>query len=63
MKSLGENLTNAEIEEMVREADKDGNGTIDCQFPFSFFSNHFCRSISTFVHGDDAFSPSALDEH
>ncbi|KAK4941471.1 hypothetical protein LTR10_018615 [Elasticomyces elasticus] len=29
MKSLGENLTDAEIEEMIREADKDRNGTID----------------------------------
>ncbi|KAL2443965.1 Calmodulin [Exophiala dermatitidis] len=29
MKSLGENLTDAEIEEMIREADKDMNGTID----------------------------------
>lgn len=40
MKSLGENLTDAEIEEMVREADKDGNGSIDCEFFFfnpSFF--------------------------
>ncbi|KAK5089441.1 Mitochondrial group I intron splicing factor ccm1 [Exophiala xenobiotica] len=29
MKSLGENLTDAEIDEMIREADKDNNGTID----------------------------------
>ncbi|EXJ84667.1 calmodulin [Capronia epimyces CBS 606.96] len=29
MKSLGENLTDAEIDEMIREADKDRNGTID----------------------------------
>jgi len=31
MKSLGENLTDAEIEEMIREADKDNSGTIDCK--------------------------------
>lgn len=31
MRSLGENLTDAEIDEMVREADKDNNGTIDCE--------------------------------
>lgn len=31
MKSLGENLTDAEIDEMIREADKDNNGTIDCK--------------------------------
>ena len=32
MKSLGENLTDEEIDEMIREADKDRNGTIDCTF-------------------------------
>lgn len=31
MKSLGENLSDAEIDEMIREADKDNNGTIDCK--------------------------------
>ena len=34
MKSLGENLTDEEIDEMIREADKDNNGTIDCMFSF-----------------------------
>jgi len=29
MKSLGEQLTNAEVEEMMREADADGDGQID----------------------------------
>jgi len=29
MRSLGENLTDREIDEMIREADKDDNGTID----------------------------------
>ena len=32
MKSIGEELTDAEIEEMIREADTDGNGSIDCEF-------------------------------
>jgi Ca2+-binding EF-hand superfamily protein len=31
MKSLGENLTDREIDEMIAEADKDRNGTIDCK--------------------------------
>ncbi|RAO69366.1 uncharacterized protein BHQ10_005378 [Talaromyces amestolkiae] len=31
MKSIGEELTDAEIEEMIREADTDGNGSIDYQ--------------------------------
>jgi calmodulin len=35
MKSLGENLTDAEIDEMIAEADKDRNGTIDCTFTVS----------------------------
>ncbi len=32
MKSLGENLTDQEIDEMIAEADKDKNGSIDCKF-------------------------------
>ena len=36
MKSLGENLTDQEIDEMIAEADKDKNGSIDCKFSASF---------------------------
>lgn len=36
MKSIGEELTDAEIDEMIKEADTDGNGTIDCEFPIAF---------------------------
>lgn len=32
MKSLGENLTEEEIDEMLKLADKDGDGQIDCEF-------------------------------
>ena len=35
MKSLGENLTDQEIDEMIAEADKDRNGSIDCKYSFS----------------------------
>jgi calmodulin len=43
MKSLGENLSDAEIDEMIREADKDQNGSIDCEwFTFSFSPSPSC---------------------
>lgn len=31
MKSIGESLTEAEIDEMLHFADSDGSGTIDCK--------------------------------
>lgn len=31
LSSLGENLTDAEIDEMIQSADKNGDGTIDCE--------------------------------
>ena len=33
MKSIGEDLTDQDIDEMIREADKDGDGNIDCEPP------------------------------
>jgi hypothetical protein len=48
MKSLGEDLTDREIDEMIAEADKDRNGTIDCE---SFFFSLPCP-VSWFLFRD-----------
>lgn len=32
MRSIGEDFTEAEIDDMMQLADKDGNNTIDCEF-------------------------------
>ena len=37
MKSIGEDLTDEQIEEMIREADQDGDGSIDCKSFFLVF--------------------------
>lgn len=35
MTSIGEKLTDDEVDEMIREADQDGDGRIDCEFKWS----------------------------
>lgn len=35
MTSIGEKLTDDEVDEMIREADQDGDGRIDCTYSFS----------------------------
>jgi calmodulin len=34
MKSFGEILTEDELDSMIKEVDKNGDGTIDCSLPF-----------------------------
>lgn len=36
MTSIGEKLTDDEVDEMIREADQDGDGRIDCMISPSF---------------------------
>lgn len=49
MKSIGEDLTDEQIDDMVREADKDGDGLIDCT-SLSRISSVASRSVDDSLH-------------
>lgn len=47
LKSLGENLTDAELDEMIKMADRNGDGHIDCK------DQLFCGSLASADNGVD----------
>lgn len=56
MTSIGEKLTDDEVEDMIREADQDGDGRIDCMILSSMFCYRASESgADGFIHPDNEF--------
>lgn len=45
MTSIGEKLTDDEVDEMIREADQDGDGRIDCKSTSLYWSQPGCADM------------------